>query len=606
MEKLRLLQEYFGHTAFRDGQEQAVDSLISGRDVLAVMPTGAGKSICYQLPAMMLPGVSIVISPLISLMKDQVEALRQTGIPAAYINSAQSQEEYQTVMQEARQGRFKLIYVAPERLVTDGFLWFAKNTRISMVTVDEAHCVSQWGQDFRQSYLDISLFVESLPERPVIGAFTATATSQVCNDIVRFLKLSEPRRITTGFDRKNLYFAVETPKNKSKALLSKLAGYNNKSGIVYCLSRKLVEEVCQELSDAGFAATRYHAGLSAEERAANQEDFLYDRKTVMVATNAFGMGIDKSNVSFVIHYNMPKDIESYYQEAGRAGRDGEPADCVLLYSGRDVRVNQFLIEQARENAEIDDPALRESLIAKAKDRLKSMTIYCTSVECLRSYMLRYFGEASPPLCGKCSACLNKTEKKDITIEAMKIISCIYRGQQKGYHLSRTLTAQILTGSTRKTLLDMHLDQLSTYGIMSDCSAAAVQHMIDAMIASGDIGMKPFKDYSELVLTQESAAIIRKEKRVEITMPKKDKEAVLPENVSQEEEAMFQQLRKLREKFAMREHVPPYVIFSNAALRDMCRRKPKNKQELMEVSGVGSMRAEKYGDAFIREIGRLTK
>ncbi len=604
MEKLQLLREYFGHTSFRDGQERAVDSLTNGRDVLAVMPTGAGKSVCYQLPAMMLSGISLVISPLISLMKDQVEALKQSGIPAAYINSAMSQEEYQTVIREALNGCYKLIYVAPERLLTDGFLWFAKNVTISMVTVDEAHCVSQWGQDFRQSYLGIAAFVEMLPVRPVIGAFTATATQQVSNDIINLLKLSKPVRITTGFDRKNLYFGIERPSSKPEALLRLLKKYHNKSGIVYCLSRKLVEEVCDRLCSAGFAATRYHAGLSPEERASNQEDFLYDRKTVMVATNAFGMGIDKSNVSYVIHYNMPKDIESYYQEAGRAGRDGEPADCIILYSGRDVKLNEFLIDQSRENIDVSNPELSASLIAKAKERLKIMTIYCTSAECLRSYILRYFGEASPPLCGHCSACSGTTEKKDITLEAMKIISCIYRGQQKGYHLSRTMTAKILTGSTQKVLMDMRLDQLSTYGIMSDYSASSVQQMIDTMIASGDIGVKPFKEYSELILNQQSASIIRKEKRVEMQVSKKEKEYASYDNVSADEEAMFQQLRKLREKLAMKEHVPPYMIFSNAALRDMCRRKPKNIHEFMEVSGVGTMRADKYGKAFLKEIAKL--
>jgi ATP-dependent DNA helicase RecQ len=515
-----------------------------------------------------------------------------------------SQEEYQTVIREALKGRYKLIYVAPERLLTDGFLWFARNVTISMITVDEAHCVSQWGQDFRQSYLSISAFVEMLPVRPVMGAFTATATQQVSSDIINLLKLSDPVRITTGFDRKNLYFGVERPSSKPEALLRLLKKYQNKSGIIYCLSRKLVEEVCDRLCSAGFAATRYHAGLTPEERAGNQEDFLYDRKNVMVATNAFGMGIDKSNVSYVIHYNMPKDIESYYQEAGRAGRDGEPADCIILYSGRDVKLNEFLIDQSRENIDISNPELSASLIAKAKDRLKIMTIYCTSAECLRSYILRYFGEASPQLCGHCSACNGTTEKKDITLEAMKIISCIYRGQQKGYHLSRTMTAKILTGSTQKVLLDMRLDQLSTYGIMSDHSAVSVQQMIDAMIAGGDIGTKPYKEYSELVLTQESAAIIRKEKRVEIQVSKKEKEAVSYDNVSADEEAMFQQLRKLREKLAMKEHVPPYMIFSNAALRDMCRRKPGSIQEFMEVSGVGTMRADKYGKAFLKEIARF--
>ena len=605
MNQLQLLHEYFGHTSFRTGQEEAINALLAGRDVLAVMPTGAGKSVCYQIPAMMMQGLTIVISPLISLMKDQVESLHQAGIPAACINSSMTSDEYQIVMQEAKQGYYRLLYVAPERLMTESFLRFAVNAPIVMITVDEAHCVSQWGQDFRQSYLDIARFVAELPRRPVIGAFTATATRQVCQDIIRFLMLCDPARITTGFDRKNLYFGVQTPKNKSKALLSLLQQNQGKSGIVYCLSRKLVEQVCEELCEAGFAATRYHAGLPPEERAANQEDFLYDRKTVMVATNAFGMGIDKSNVSFVIHYNMPKDLESYYQEAGRAGRDGEPATCILLYSGRDVRTNQFLIEQARENEEVQDIALRESLIAKSKERLKTMTIYSTSAECLRSYMLHYFGETAPHFCGNCSACRNSTEKKDITLEATKIISCVYRGQQKGYHLSRTMTAAVLTGSSKKALLDMRLDQLSTYGIMSDCSAASVLQMIDAMIASGDLGLRPYKEYSELALTAESAAIIRKEKCVEIQLPKEEKTAAQQENISEGDEAMFQSLRKLRERLAAKEHIPPYMIFSNAALRDMCRRKPENIQEFMLVSGVGVMRSQKYGKEFLKEIKKFT-
>ncbi len=604
MNPQQLLHEYFGHTAFRSGQEDAIHALLQGKDVLAVMPTGAGKSICYQIPALMMQGLTIVISPLISLMKDQVEGLRQVGISAACINSSMTLEEFQNVMYDARRGVYRLLYVAPERLMTEQFLRFATSSPIAMITVDEAHCVSQWGQDFRQSYLDIARFVAELPHRPVIGAFTATATQQVCQDIIRFLQLSDPVRITTGFDRKNLYFGVENPKNKSKALLQLLHKYQKKSGIVYCISRKLVEQVCEELCTAGFAATRYHAGLPAEERAANQEDFLYDRRTIMVATNAFGMGIDKSNVSFVIHYNMPKDLESYYQEAGRAGRDGEPAECVLLYSGRDVRTNQFLIEQARESEDVQEPALRESLIAKGKERLRTMTIYSTSAECLRSYMLRYFGEASMPFCGNCSACLSNAEKKDITLEAMKIISCVYRGQQKGYHLSRTMTAAVLTGSRKKSLLDMRLDTLSTYGIMHDVSVNTVMQMIDAMLASGDLGTRMYKEYTELTLTAESAAIIRKEKRVEIQLPKKELTSAQTEMVSDTDEAMFQQLRSLREKIALKEHVPPYVVFSNAALRDMCRRKPKNIQEFLQVSGVGMMRTQKYGAEFLEEIARF--
>ena len=606
MRKLQLLHEYFGHTSFRDGQQEAVDALLNGKDVLAVMPTGAGKSVCYQLPALMLPGISIVISPLISLMKDQVENLRQSGIPAAFINSAMNSDEYQTVMYDARHGQYKLIYVAPERLLTESFLRFAANIEVSMITVDEAHCVSQWGQDFRQSYLDIAKFVEMLPKRPVIGAFTATATKQVRQDIVNLLKLDEPVEITTGFDRKNLYFGVEISKNKSKELLSLLRKYKDRSGIVYCISRKLVEQVCEELCDAGFAATRYHAGLSPEERAENQQDFIYDRKNIMVATNAFGMGIDKHNVSFVIHYNMPKDIESYYQEAGRAGRDGEPADCILLYSGKDVRTNQFLIEQSRESADVKDPSLIESLIAKGKERLKCMTFYCTSVECQRNYMLRYFGEKPAALCGNCSGCRGNTEKKDITLEAMKIISCVYRGQQKGYHLSRTKTAQVLTGSTQKSILEMRLDKLSTYGIMSNYSVSDVMQMIDSMIAGGELSTRQYREYSELVINAQSAAVIRKERLVEMMVSKKLKEDTVYENASPDEEKLFEQLRRLRSRISADENIPPYMVFSNAALRDMCRRKPQNMHELMDVSGVGVMRLQKYGEEFVREIKRFLK
>lgn len=601
-----LLHKYFGHTSFREGQEEAVNALLSGRDVLAVMPTGAGKSVCYQLPAICQRGTALVISPLISLMKDQVEGLVQSGIPAAYINSSQTYEEYQDVMHMARQGGYNLLYIAPERLLTEGMLRFAMNFPISMVIVDEAHCVSQWGQDFRQSYLDIAKFLEMLPVRPVVGAFTATATKNVKQDIMKLLALQEPIEITTGFDRKNLYFGVEKPKNKSAEIIRLLKKYKGRSGIVYCISRKQVEELCDELTDTGFNSTRYHAGLSVEERAKNQEDFIYDRKNIMVATNAFGMGIDKSNVSFVIHYNMPKDIESYYQEAGRAGRDGEPADCVLLYSGRDVRTNEFLIEQSRENTEIGDSSLRASLIEKAKDRLRTMTFYCTSVECQRNYMLKYFGEKPSVPCGNCSGCRGNTEKKDITLEAIKIISCVYRGAQKGYHLSRTKTAQVLTGSEDKTVLSMGLQRLSTYGIMRDSSVSSVTHMIDSLIAGGELGTKPYKEYSELVLTPLSAAVIRKERRVETCVSKVRDDRTEVINVSPEEEKLFQSLRRLREKISDRENVPPYVVFSNAALRDMCRKKPQTLQELMNVSGVGVMRSQKYGSDFIREIRRFIK
>ncbi len=604
MEKLQLLRKYFGHSAFRNGQETAVDALMSGRDVLAIMPTGAGKSVCYQLPALMFDGVSIVISPLISLMQDQVESLRQAGIPAACINSTQSSEEFFSIMNGAGNGAYKLIYVAPERLLTESFMRLAMSVPVAMVTVDEAHCVSQWGQDFRLSYLDIAKFVERLPNRPVIGAFTATATEQVSRDIMKLLELCDPVRVTTGFDRPNLFFAVEKPSSKLTALLKHLKRFDKRSGIIYCSTRKQVDELYHELKKRDIPVSRYHAGLTSEERADNQEDFIYDIKPVMVATNAFGMGIDKSNVSFVIHYNMPKDIESYYQEAGRAGRDGEPAECILLYSGNDNYINTFLIEKSVESSEVTDPIAAKALYDKARDRLRSMALYCTGAECLRSYMLRYFGEASPPHCGKCSGCVGKTEKKDITSEAIKIISCVYRGQQNGYHLSRTMAAKVLTGSSQKQLLDMRLDRLSTYGIMSEFSHSAVMEMIDALLAGGSLSTRPYKEYSELAINETSAAIIRGNKKVSMVIMKREKEQPEALDVTSEEEALFRCLRKVRADIAMSEHVPPYVVFSNASLRDMARKKPLSRSDFMEVSGVGAMRAEKYGARFMAEIVRF--
>lgn len=393
MNKYDLLKEYFGHSSFRAGQEDIVDCLLSGGDAIGIMPTGAGKSVCYQIPALIFPGIALVISPLISLMKDQVSALIQSGIPAAYINSSLSYAQNIKALQNAANGKYKIIYVAPERLSTPEFLNFCSKVEISMVAVDEAHCVSQWGQDFRPGYLKIPEFIDTLPCRPVVCAFTATATKEVREDIVKLIKLKEPFVMTTGFDRPNLFFSVIKPHNKNLRLIELIKERTDKSGIVYCATRKKVEDVCELLNESGFSATRYHAGLSEEERKINQEDFVFDRKTIMVATNAFGMGIDKSNVSFVIHYNMPKNIEAYYQEAGRAGRDGSEADCILLYNGQDVRTNQFLIDNSEPNPELTQ---EEQEIVRKRDmeRLKYMTFYCTTSECLRSFILKYFGDKS--------------------------------------------------------------------------------------------------------------------------------------------------------------------------------------------------------------------
>ncbi|WP_418666771.1 RecQ family ATP-dependent DNA helicase [Allofournierella sp.] len=404
-QKYSALQSVFGYSSFRPGQEEVVDALLAGRDVLAVMPTGAGKSICYQLPALLLPGVTVVVSPLISLMKDQVQALVQMGVRAAYINSSLTDGQCRKALENACAGMYKIVYVAPERLLTPGFVRFSHSVLISLVCVDEAHCVSQWGQDFRPGYLQIGEFLEGLHTRPPLGAFTATATQRVRQDILRLLALRSPLELTTGFDRPNLFFEVERlpEKDKYAALAAYLRARPGASGIVYCSTRKKVDEVCARLLADGFSAARYHAGLEPEPRRQSQDAFLYDRVQVMVATNAFGMGIDKSNVNFVIHYNMPLDLESYYQEAGRAGRDGQPADCILLYSPGDVRMGNFLIDNSSP-AEGEDEDV-EVLKDRQRERLKQMTFYCHSRYCLRGEVLRYFGQAQPfASCGACSVC----------------------------------------------------------------------------------------------------------------------------------------------------------------------------------------------------------
>lgn len=459
MKATEILKKYFGYESFREGQQELIDNILKHRDVLGIMPTGAGKSICYQVPAVMLEGITLVISPLISLMKDQVGTLNQAGIRAAYLNSSLSYAQYRKALSLARGYTYKIIYVAPERLMSEEFLSFAKEMKISMVCVDEAHCVSQWGQDFRPHYLQIREFLQEMPQRPIISAFTATATTQVKEDILQLLDMKEPYTITTGFDRKNLYFAVEKPKDKYQALLQYVKNNTEYAGIVYCLSRKTVEEVCERLCSDGFAATRYHAGLSDEERMRNQDDFIYDRKPIMVATNAFGMGIDKSNVRFVVHFNMPKNMESYYQEAGRAGRDGEAADCILLYSGKDVRLNQFLIEQGSGHEDMDEDT-RMELLQKEKDRLKSMTFYCTIPGCLRHYMLKYFGEEREGYCGNCSNCLTQYEERDITQDAVCLVECI---RHSGERFGKTIIVDIVRGSANAKIKSYHLDRNPSYG-----------------------------------------------------------------------------------------------------------------------------------------------
>lgn len=602
-----LLKQYFGYDSFRPGQDRLVQSILSCRDTLGIMPTGAGKSICYQVPALLLPGLTLVISPLISLMKDQVGALNEAGVPAACVNSAMSAESMRDVLGYAAQGGYKLLYVAPERLTAPAFLSFAQRVPVSMVTVDEAHCISQWGQDFRPSYLKILDFLAALPARPLVSAFTATATEAVRDDIVRALGLRDPFVLTTGFDRPNLYFAVERPPSKPNALLRLLAARTGKSGIVYCATRKTVDDVCDMLLAKGLPATRYHAGLCAEERQRNQEDFLYDVKPIMVATNAFGMGIDKSNVSFVIHYNMPKNMESYYQEAGRAGRDGEPADCILLYSGQDVHTAEFLIGHSHEAGDSSvDPETRQALIERDRDRLRQMTFYATTDECLRRYILRYFGEQAPVSCGHCGNCDTVFEQVDATVDAQKILSCVYRMAERGLHFGRGMAAAVLVGSQSEQIKKFRLDTLSTYGIMRGTSMARVRQLTDALIERGCLKADPDR-YNALFLTASGNALMRGRDTFALRLPREKKpetKATHRRAVPLEadvDESLFERLRTLRAALAQKAHVPPYVIFSNATLADMAARQPITEFELLTVRGVGEAKARRYGDAFLDAI-----
>lgn len=597
--KYTLLQRHFGYTTFRPGQESLIDHITAQRDVLGVMPTGAGKSICYQIPALLFGHLTLVISPLISLMKDQVNALTQTGISAAFLNSTLTLPQQQHVLENAARGQYRLLYVAPERLVSDDFLAFAEKHPIDMVTVDEAHCISQWGQDFRPSYLKIRTFIDALPYRPVISAFTATATPRVREDIVRILRLQNPFVLTTGFDRQNLYFEVQKPKQKYDALLAFLQKHADKSGIVYCSTRKTVEEVCDDLCADGYPATRYHAGLTDEERKQNQEDFLYDRKCIMVATNAFGMGIDKSNVAFVVHYNMPKNIESYYQEAGRAGRDGEPADCLLLYSGQDVYTALWLIEHSGQSEELT-PAEAQQVQDMERERLKAMNLYCQTSDCLRAYILHYFEEEyTASNCGNCSNCRSEFALVDVTIEAQKILSCVKRMDER-YGINMVI--DVLRGSKAEKIRKFGFEKLSTYGIMKDHSAKELRELIDFLILEQFLTTTE-GEYPLLHLTPKSGDILFHHQKV--TMKQRAQQITGQRTAKNTMEIphpeLLSRLRNLRTQFAEMQHVPAYIIFSDASLRDMCVKLPQTLEEFLAVSGVGRTKCDKYGDDFIREI-----
>lgn len=508
--KYDVLKKYFGYDSFRSGQETVIDAILDGQDAFGIMPTGAGKSMCYQIPALMLSGITLVISPLISLMKDQVAALNQAGVYAAYLNSSLTQGQYLKALQFAKNGKYKIIYVAPERLLTESFLDFAVHADISFISVDEVHCVSQWGQDFRPSYLKIVDFVQKLKKRPVLGAFTATATAEVRKDVMKILQLKEPKIVTTGFDRENLSFFVKHAKDRKAALFAILREHYDESGIIYCITRKLVEEVYGLIADRGIEAAKYHAGMTDEERVRNQDAFTSDRVRIMVATNAFGMGIDKPDVRFVIHYNMPKNMESYYQEAGRAGRDGEKSVCYLIYNPQDVHTNRYFIENNRENEELDKVQL-EQVLEKDRERLKQMTFYCHTRYCYRKYMLNYFGEKADSFCGNCGNCLKQLEAQEY------------------------------------------------------------QHQLDKT---------PLYDTK-----------VRLKKPQPVKRP------------SSQNPKLYDSLRLLRNRIAKESNVPAYAIFTDKTIKEMSMYLPMDKEQMMQISGVGEVKYETYGAQFLAEIKR---
>ena len=555
MKKEEALKTYYGYDSFRGGQEQVINALLSGRDALAIMPTGAGKSICYQIPALLLPGITLVISPLVSLMRDQVTALVQMGIPAAFLNSTLTFRQYCLALDRAKEGRYKIIYVAPERLQSEGFLDAVMQMNISMVAVDEAHCISQWGQDFRPSYLRIVEFIRVLPRRPVIAAFTATATEKVRQDVKRILDLRSPVEVVTGFDRPNLYFEVLHPELKEAELLKLLEKRKSKSGIVYCATRKSVEHICNYLCDRGYAATRYHAGLEESERMANQDAFLYDEKTIMVATNAFGMGIDKSNVNFVIHYNMPKSLEAYYQEAGRAGRDGANADCILLYAPRDVQTARFFIENGSDNEDLTEQQ-REQIKKQDYERLEAMVTYCKIRTCLRGWILEYFGQKHPENCGACGSCAREYEKQDITKEAQMILSCVIRIKEHlGHYVGKPTVVKTIQGSRDKRVLELKLNEISTYGLMKDRGANAIRELVDRLEDGGYLATE--LEFQTLRPTEKASGVLYFGEQVEVLVLKEEK--VLPvgeDGMNEDERELFELLRQCRADLARANGVPP--------------------------------------------------
>ena len=608
MNALETLKTYFGYDTFREGQEKIVEAILTNRDVLAIMPTGAGKSICYQIPALILPGITLVISPLISLMQDQVKALNDAGIHAAFINSSLTENQISKALYLAASGRYKIIYVAPERLENYEFLEFARNVEISMVTVDEAHCISQWGQDFRPSYLKIVEFIKNLPKRPIVSAFTATATEEVKNDILCTLSLEDPEVVITGFDRKNLYYSVENIRRKDEFIMEYIEKHPTESGIIYCATRKNVDNLFELLFKRGVPVTRYHAGLTNETRKKNQDDFIYDRTPVIIATNAFGMGIDKSNVRYVIHYNMPQSMENYYQEAGRAGRDGENSQCILLFSLQDVMIDRMLLD----NKDFSDVDEEDEYLIRQRDirRLQTMEGYCKTTGCLRNYILEYFGEKTSGPCDNCGNCHREYHEVDMTAEAKWVVNCV--AETRGRY-GLTIVLGTLMGAKRARLRELRMDQYKSYGALSGHSEAELRTLISQMTEMGYLyqtqekysvlklgNLTPLKDENiRVIMRTYEEKEPDKKKEIQKTVRKRSTDALTSAGYD-----LFEILRKLRLEIAKEESMPPYIIFSDKTLIDMCVKKPSDEEEMLNVSGVGANKLKKYGQRFLQEIQKF--